>query len=123
MQIKRLTLGEFDTNCYILQGPKEGICAVIDPADDGPEICRALNELGTMPEAVLLTHSHFDHILAVPYLQERWPELPVYCHPLDCPKETMEKSPGAGPSASVSTTKRVMVKFSNDQGAIPVSQV
>lgn len=94
MQIKLLTLGEFDTNCYILQGSIAGRCAVIDPADNGPEICRRLDALETVPEAVLLTHSHFDHILAIPYLQERWPGLPVYCHPLDCPKETIEKYEG-----------------------------
>lgn len=94
MQIKQLILGDFETNCYVLQGPDAGICAVIDPADNGPEICRTLKALGTVPEAVLLTHGHFDHILAVPYLQERWPDLPVYCHPLDCPAETKEKYAG-----------------------------
>lgn len=94
MQIKQLILGDYETNCYVLQGPDAGICAVIDPADDGPGICRALKKSGAVPEAVLLTHGHFDHILAVPYLQECWPFLPVYCHPLDCPKETTEEYEG-----------------------------
>ncbi|NLH00822.1 MAG: MBL fold metallo-hydrolase [Clostridiales bacterium] len=94
MVITRLRLGEFATNCYIIQGPQSDVCIVIDPADNGPEICRTLQALGTIPQAVLLTHSHFDHILAVPYLQQQWPNLPVFCHSLDCPKETTEKYNG-----------------------------
>ena len=94
MVIKQLNLGPFDTNCYVLRNPDKGVCTVIDPADNGPEICRLLDKLGVVPEAVLLTHGHFDHILAVPFLQERWPNLPVYCHSSDCPKKTTEKFAG-----------------------------
>lgn len=93
MHITQLTLGDFATNCYILQGPT-GACAVIDPADGGAEIVRVLESMDARPEMVLLTHGHYDHILAVPFLQERWPGLPVYCHRLDWPKETTEVDMG-----------------------------
>lgn len=94
MQINRLTLGNYDTNCYVLQGLNPAACAVIDPADDGPVILRKLEELETVPEAILLTHGHFDHILAIPNLQRRWPSLPVYCHVLDCPEKITEEYKG-----------------------------
>lgn len=94
MVITKIQLGDFETNCYVLQGQDAKKCAVIDPADNGYEICRIMEELETVPEVVLLTHGHFDHILAVPYLQERWPDLPVYCHALDCPIERTEKYEG-----------------------------
>lgn len=90
MQITQLTLGEFATNCYVLQGEDKGKCAIIDPADNGNEIQRVVESLHTVPEAILLTHGHFDHLLGVPYLQECWPDLKVYCHRLDCPAETTE---------------------------------
>ena len=66
----------------------------MDPADNGPRLVRLLEEEGLTPAAVLLTHGHYDHILAVPALQERWPDLPVYCHPLDVPAKKTERDMG-----------------------------
>ena len=43
---------------------KEGV--VIDPADNAPYILNKCSELGITLTAVLLTHGHFDHIMAVP---------------------------------------------------------
>lgn len=94
MQITKLEIGDFATNCYVLQGSKANRCILIDPADNGPELCRVMEARETVPEAILLTHGHYDHILAVPYLQEHWPELPVYCHKLDCPEELTEEDEG-----------------------------
>ena len=39
---------------------------VIDPADNAPYILNTCSELGINLTAVLLTHGHFDHIMAVP---------------------------------------------------------
>lgn len=94
MEIRRVVAGEFFTNCYVVWGGKPGIAVLIDPADDAPGLLRLLDGLGLIPEAVLLTHGHYDHILAVPGLQARWPELPVWCHPLDVPQALTERDMG-----------------------------
>ncbi len=64
-RIKTCVLGPVSTNCYILyrQGGREAV--VVDPADNGGYIANQCKELGVMPSAVVLTHGHFDHIMAV----------------------------------------------------------
>lgn len=44
------------------------------------------------PAAVLLTHAHFDHVGAVAPLLRRWPDTPVYVHPLEVPYVTGQLS-------------------------------
>ena len=42
---------------------------------------------GTKPQAIILTHGHFDHVGAFPELFERW-DVPVYAHSLELPHVT-----------------------------------
>lgn len=64
-RIKTCVLGPVSTNCYILyrQGGRDAV--VVDPADNGEYIANQCKELGVIPRAVVLTHGHFDHIMAV----------------------------------------------------------
>jgi glyoxylase-like metal-dependent hydrolase (beta-lactamase superfamily II) len=60
--------------CFALDG------VLVDP---GPQSCEdtLLAALGgEQPEALLLTHIHFDHAGATGALVRRWPELEVYVH-------------------------------------------
>ncbi len=63
MNIHTLTLGSFQTNCYILES--DGQCLIIDPGYEPERILSFLDEKGWKPSAILLTHGHFDHVGAV----------------------------------------------------------
>lgn len=94
MQVKRFVLSMFQTNCYVVSGNEKGKCILIDPADRAEVIIEYLKEMNLIPEAILITHGHYDHFLAVPKLQQCYEGLKVYCHPLDCPKEKEEYDMG-----------------------------
>ncbi len=83
MQLKLMQLGMIGTNCYIFWDEDTRKCAVVDPGDDGERVADYIKGQGLEPVAVLLTHSHFDHILGIPGLRSVWPGLPVWCHPAD----------------------------------------
>ena len=65
-----MVLGMVSTNCYLVYNndTKEGV--VVDPADNGAYILNKCSELGISPKAVLLTHGHFDHIMAAEELKK-----------------------------------------------------
>lgn len=64
-RISTFVLGPVSTNCYLIyhNQTKEGV--IIDPADNGAYVLNKCRELGVTPAAILLTHGHFDHIMAV----------------------------------------------------------
>lgn len=58
MEIKKVITGVLDENCYVLT--KNNTAIIIDPGDDYLDIKEAIGENKVL--AVLITHSHFDHI-------------------------------------------------------------
>ena len=83
MKITQIVVGPIGTNCYLLCDEVQKVCAVIDPGDGAPRILSAIAESGCIPQAIYLTHGHFDHFHAVAGLLEKYPDLPVYIHEKD----------------------------------------
>lgn len=81
--LQTMVLGPISTNTYIIE--KDNHCVIIDPAYAPEEIIDAIN--GTELDAILLTHGHFDHLLAVNGLLEKYPDAELYASVKD--KEDM----------------------------------
>ena len=65
LNIRTLTLGAYETNCYILWADGSDRCVVIDPGYEPETVLAQVAKTGKALEAILLTHGHFDHVGAV----------------------------------------------------------
>ena len=63
IQIQNVSCGMIQENAWIVRLEGREDCAVIDPGDEYPKLKQALG--GLRVAAILLTHGHFDHIMAV----------------------------------------------------------
>lgn len=73
MEVKKLVLGVFQTNTYIVLENNHAL--IIDPAANSKKILEWVN--GYHVDAICLTHGHFDHIQAVDALVKEL-HCPVY---------------------------------------------
>lgn len=71
MIIKKIVVGELYENCYICIDDKSH-CLVIDPGDEGEKISAFIKNESLTPKGILLTHGHFDHVMATALLKERF---------------------------------------------------
>jgi glyoxylase-like metal-dependent hydrolase (beta-lactamase superfamily II) len=65
MEVRKFTVGPVQENCFLVwrEGSKQAL--LIDPGEEAPRILAAVEELGLELEAILVTHTHFDHVGAV----------------------------------------------------------
>ncbi len=75
MIVERLVVGPYQTNCYIMGNEETSSAWIIDPGNDGERIIDRITERNLTPVAILLTHTHWDHIAAVGILKQKWPRL------------------------------------------------
>lgn len=70
MILRKLEVGSFAANCYLVgdEASKEGM--VIDPGAEANTILKAVKNLGLKVKYIVLTHSHIDHIGAVAEVKE-----------------------------------------------------
>jgi hydroxyacylglutathione hydrolase len=82
LDVRTFTVGPLQENCYIV-GRRDGQAAVmIDPGDEAERLTAAAEALGVTIDAILLTHTHFDHVGAVAAMA-RATAAPVYCPTLE----------------------------------------
>ena len=82
MDVSGFTVGPVAENCFFAARDGERTAIVVDPGDEPQRLIEALEERDYSVEAILLTHTHFDHVGAVAPLA-RHTGAPVYCPELE----------------------------------------
>jgi glyoxylase-like metal-dependent hydrolase (beta-lactamase superfamily II) len=110
MDVRMFTVGPVAENCFIFRRDGAEHALVVDPGDEAERLLAAIEELGVDVEAILLTHTHFDHVGAVAPLA-RATGAPVYCPKLEVPVLADIMSfvpwPGFGPYESYDADETV----------------
>mgnify|MGYP000237533641 CR=1 FL=1 len=70
--IEQLVLGMVGTNTWLIKNKESNELLIIDPADESARIEEKIDRMGGIPVAVLLTHGHFDHMLAADDLRDEY---------------------------------------------------
>ncbi len=80
IEIKTLSLGPYETNCYVLICAKTRNSVVVDAPANASAILEQLQD--TNPRYLLITHNHFDHTGALETLKAKL-AIPVAAHTED----------------------------------------
>ena len=83
LDVRMFTVGPVQENCYIVRRKDDPTAVIVDPGDEAEQLLTAVERLGIETvEAILVTHTHFDHVGAVAPVA-RATEAPVYCPELE----------------------------------------
>lgn len=80
IHIEGFVTGPAQENCYLIYNEKNLL--IVDPGSEGDRLIQEITRTGKQPQAILLTHTHYDHIGAVEQLRTKY-KIPVYVSPLE----------------------------------------
>ena len=84
LEVEMLTVGAIGENCFLLRPEGGERLLIVDPGEEPERILATAERMGGEVEAILLTHTHFDHIGAVTPVA-RATGAPVYCPEIEVP--------------------------------------
>ena len=82
MRVGMFTVGPVQENCFLVAADTGTQAVMVDPGEEAPRLLAGIQAAGVTLEAILLTHTHFDHIGAVGPVA-RATGAPVYCPQLE----------------------------------------
>jgi glyoxylase-like metal-dependent hydrolase (beta-lactamase superfamily II) len=80
LTIARFELGPFATNCYVVSAGNSGECWIIDASFEPEDLIEHIRVKELRPVALILTHTHVDHIAGVDAVRAAFPRVSVWVH-------------------------------------------
>src|SRR3954470_7930303 len=84
MDVRMFTVGQVAENSFLVRRDGASEAFIVDPGDEADKLLGAIDALGVDLKAILLTHTHFDHVGAVAPVA-RATGAPVYCPEIEVP--------------------------------------
>jgi glyoxylase-like metal-dependent hydrolase (beta-lactamase superfamily II) len=110
LDVRMLTVGPVQENAFLVRAAGADRAVIVDPGEETDRLLAAIEEWGVTLEAVLLTHTHFDHIGAVAPVAKATGAR-VYCPRIEVPVLADIMSyvpwPGFGPFESYDADETV----------------
>ena len=69
MEIKKIVVGMYEANCYIIMDNNTNEAVVLDPGGDVEDIVKVIKSINAKVKYILLTHGHIDHTSGVQQLK------------------------------------------------------
>lgn len=83
IDVRMFTVGPVQENCFIVRAKDSDRGLIVDPGEEADRLIGALDAIGIKTvEAILVTHTHFDHVGAVAPVAVAT-GAPVYCPELE----------------------------------------
>lgn len=110
MKIAIFSLGVMQTNCYFLISESSNECIIVDPGAEFDKIKEKLEKRNLTPKKVIITHGHFDHIMALSEIRANY-DVEVLIHELD--------------NELITDPDKSLMKFyvNNDKGEAPADRL
>lgn len=84
LDVRMLTVGPLQENAYLVRRPDGDRAVLVDPGDEAERLLSVIAALEVTLDAILLTHTHFDHVGAVaPLARETGAK--VWCPKVEVP--------------------------------------
>jgi glyoxylase-like metal-dependent hydrolase (beta-lactamase superfamily II) len=84
MDVRMFTVGPVQENCFLARREGSDRAIIVDPGEEADKLLGAIAALEVGLDAILLTHTHFDHVGAVAPVA-RATGAPVYCPQIEVP--------------------------------------
>lgn len=79
LNVQKLTNRVANENTYFIHN--DSFLLIVDPGSETEQILTTIESINLPIAAIILTHTHYDHIMSVEAIRSKYPNVPVYVSP------------------------------------------